>query len=51
MISAVLAIVIVNTAYRLFLKIFDIKVAFVDVKKKLAWYIIVGAIIFAIIHV
>lgn len=46
MVSAVLSIIIVNLAYKLFAKLVGADVMYFDVKKKLIAYAILGVLLF-----
>lgn len=49
MISAVLSIIIVNMAYKLWMTIIGANVMFFSRKTKIAWYIVVGLVLFSLI--
>lgn len=51
MISAVLSIVIVNIAYKLYAKLIGADVMFFSGKKKLAAYVVLWALLFATIGI
>ena len=51
MVSAVLAIILVNWGYKIFMRLIGSNVMFFDWKKKITWYIIVGLILFSLIGI
>ncbi len=51
MVSIILAILLVNGVYKLYMKLMGANVMFFDGKKKLAWYIAVSFILFSILRI
>ena len=51
MISAVLAIIIVNVAHKLLMRILGISVMVFDIKKKICWYVVVWLLLISLIGI
>ena len=49
MVSVILAIILVNMAYRLYMKLFDIDAMLINRKTKIALYVVVSLVLFGIL--
>ena len=51
MVSAVLAIVLVNVAHKLLMRVLGVSVMFFDLKKKIMWYVVVWLILISFLGI
>ena len=51
MVSAILAIIIVNLGQKLFMKITGTSVMFFSMKRKITWYIVVGCLLYFVLGI